>query len=178
MYMFLFCCFHSFSEPALSTANETLRLEGPSVAQRRPLKPPSLPCHTGQPGHWLRTCSRPAYIHFSQAMRPICRPKAARRHSHSPALSSEMLPGDARPAAPQQQDEPLAVVGRPCPPGCSQRPAAAPARPQIHVFLPSEAEAEEADSESVDEGFMDELDSKITSLKLQPGAPKTAAPHS
>lgn len=35
--------------------------------------------------------------------------------------------------------------------------ATVPARPQLHIFLPTEAE-EEADSESVDEGFMDELD--------------------
>ena len=72
----------------------------------------------------------------------------------------------------------MSVVGKPCLPSCGQRPAVAaattgPARTQLHVFLPSEAEGEEVDSESVDEGFMDELDSKITSLKLQQAAPKT-----
>lgn len=75
--------------------------------------------------------------------------------------------------------EPLFVVGKPCPLSCSERPTqrsvSGPARTQLHVFLPSEAEGEEVDSESVDEGFMDELDSKITSLKLQQGAPKTVS---
>lgn len=74
------------------------------------------------------------------------------------------------------QGELLSVVGKPC----LQRPAlpaAGPGRTQLHVFLPTEAEGEEVDSESVDEGFMDELDSKITSLKLQQGAPKTATYH-
>lgn len=76
----------------------------------------------------------------------------------------------------------MSVVGKPCLPSCSERPtlaaaAAGPARTQLHVFLPTEAEGEEVDSESVDEGFMDELDSKIISLKLQQGAPKTLTYH-
>lgn len=78
------------------------------------------------------------------------------------------------------EGEPLSVTGKPCLPSCSERPAVAtavsPARPQLHVFLPTEAETE-VDSESVDEGFMDELDSKITSLLLQQGAPKTVSHH-
>lgn len=86
--------------------------------------------------------------------------------------------------------EPLSVIGKTCLPGSSQRvvaaananatanaaataAAAGPGRTQLHVFLPTEAEGEEVDSESVDEGFMDELDSKITSLKLQQRASKT-----
>lgn len=88
-----------------------------------------------------------------------------------------MLHGDFRPSASRYKEEPLSVVGKPCLLTCSQRPPAGPARTQIHVFLPSEAEGEEADRESVDEGFMDELDSKITSLKLQQEAPKTNTPH-
>lgn len=79
------------------------------------------------------------------------------------------------------QGEPLSVTGKPCLPSCSERPAVAaavsPARPQLHVFLPTEAEREDVDSESVDEGFMDELDSKITSVLLQQGAPKTVSYH-
>lgn len=89
-----------------------------------------------------------------------------------------MVQGDLRPLAMQSQAELLSVVGKPCLLGCSQRSAMAaasgPGRTQLHVFLPTEAEGEEVDSESVDEGFMDELDSKITSLKLQQGAPKMA----
>lgn len=99
-----------------------------------------------------------------------------------------MVQGDLRPLVMQyrnssSQGEPLSVIGKPCLPSCSERPAlaaaaaAGPARTQIHVFLPTEAEGEEVDSESVDEGFMDELDSKITSLKLQQGAVKTLTYH-
>jgi len=55
--------------------------------------------------------------------------------------------------------------------------AAGPARTQLHVFLPTEAEGVELDSGSVDEGFMDELDSRVTSLKLLQGAPKTLSYH-
>lgn len=59
-----------------------------------------------------------------------------------------------------------------------------PKRTQLHVFLPTgdgaregDGERVEADSESVDEGFMDELDSKITALRLQRGGPKTVPYH-
>ena len=84
-----------------------------------------------------------------------------------------MAQGDFRPLA-MSEAEPLSVVGKPCLLNCSQRPtlAAGPGRTQLHVFLPTEAEGEEVDSESVDEGFMDELDNKITSLKIQHGARK------
>ncbi len=95
-----------------------------------------------------------------------------------------MVQGDLRPSVMQyrnssSQGEPLSVIGKPCLPSCSQRPplAAGPARTQLHVFLPTEAEGEEVDSESVDEGFMDELDSKIISLKLQQGTSKTFTLH-
>lgn len=75
----------------------------------------------------------------------------------------------------------MLVVGKPCLLSCSQRPAVAasagPTRTQLHVFLPTEAEGEEVDSESVDEGFMDESDSKMTSLQLRQGAPKTVTYH-
>lgn len=91
-----------------------------------------------------------------------------------------MVQGDHRPSVIHHRNsllngEPLFVVGKPCLPSCSPRPAvsvtAGPARTQLHVFLPTEAEGEEVDSESVDEGFMDELDSKMTSLKLKQGGP-------
>ncbi|XP_029299337.1 uncharacterized protein LOC115015869 [Cottoperca gobio] len=194
----------SFSEPSLLTPNENILFEGlssnrhPSVVQKRPPPPPPfskssvmLPCNTCHPSgtsqqqihQQVQSCSRPAYIHFSQAIQPGSKPRPVRRHSHNPALSSEMVQqGDLRPLVMQyrnssSQGEPLCVVGKPCLPSCRERPAlaaaASPARTQLHVFLPTEAEGEEVDSESVDEGFMDELDNKITSLKLQQGALKT-----
>ncbi|XP_051811584.1 uncharacterized protein LOC110963609 [Acanthochromis polyacanthus] len=193
----------SFSEPSLLTPNENVQFEGfsnnrrSSVLQKRPPPPPPfmkssglLTCRTchpsgpNQPGQQqVQSCSRPTYIHFSQAIQPSSKPRPARRHSHNPALSSEAAQGDLRPSAAQyrtspSQEEPLSVVGKPCLLSCSQRSAAVgPSRAQLHVFLPSEAEGEEADRESVDEGFMDDLDNKITSLKLQQGARKAVTHH-
>ncbi|KAK9526479.1 hypothetical protein VZT92_015176 [Zoarces viviparus] len=194
----------SLSEPSLLTPDENVLFEGfsgdrrPSVVQKRPPPPPPfykssvpLPCKTYRPPvtsqprqrqnhQQVQSCSRPAYIHFSQAIQPGSKPRV-RRHSHNPSLSSEMVQGDLRPLVTQyrnssSQGEPLSVVGRPCLPGCSERPgalaaaasAAGPARTQFHVFLPTEAEGEE-----VDEGFMDELDCRLTSLKLQQRMPMT-----
>ncbi|XP_044027846.1 uncharacterized protein LOC122864457 isoform X2 [Siniperca chuatsi] len=200
----------SLSEPSLLTPNENVFLfEGfssnrrTSVLQKRPPPPPFSkssvlhPCrtchqsgtsqlHQQQNHQQVQSCSRPAFIHFSQAIQPSSKPRRVRRHSHNPVLSAETVQGDLRPLVMQyrnssSQGEPLSLVGKPCLPSCSKRPAVAaaagPARTQLHVFLPTEAEGEEVDSESVDEGFMDELDSKITSLKLQHGAPKTVTYH-
>ena len=38
---------------------------------------------------------------------------------------------------------------------------------RVELWFETWSSPEEVDSESVDEGFMDELDSKITSLKIQ-----------
>ncbi|XP_047460285.1 uncharacterized protein LOC125019512 [Mugil cephalus] len=187
----------SLSEPSLLTPNENLPSEGFSTSRRSSLfqkrPPPPAPlslfkaCHppgTG-PSHQqpVQSFNKPTYIHFSQAIQPISKPRPVRRHSHNPSLSSEMVSGDLRPSAAHRnslsQVEPLSVVGKTCLLSCSQRPAAAgPARTHLHVFLPSEAEGEEADSESVDEGFMDELDSKMTSLRVQQRATNTHKYHS
>ncbi|KAK5883246.1 hypothetical protein CesoFtcFv8_019598 [Champsocephalus esox] len=194
----------SLSEPSLLTPHENALLEGfsnnrrPSVLKKGSAPPTPfskssvlLPCKTcltsgtskQQNYRQVQNCSRPAYFHFSQAIQPGSKPRPVRRHSHNPTLRAEMeQQGDLRPLVMQYrnsspQGEPLYVVGKPCLPSSSERPApsaaAGPARTQLHVFLPTEAEGEEVDSESVDEGFMDELDSKITSLKLQQGAAKT-----
>ncbi|XP_058475919.1 uncharacterized protein LOC131447853 [Solea solea] len=185
----------SLSEPSLLTLNENIPFDGfsniqwPGVLQKR--HPPPPPTFSKSPAllsskTWhpplssSHNCSsRPTstYIHFSQAIQPSTR---SRRHSHNRTLSVD--------TATQLRDfssqrELLSVIGKPCLPSCSQRsapgpapgpasgpapgPAAGPGRTQLHVFLPTEVEGEEVDSESVDEGFMDELDSKITSLKLQ-----------
>lgn len=151
-----------------------------SCLQMRPPPPPSfskpptlLPCRNCDQQHnqQLQSCGRPAYIHFSRAIRPAARPAPVRRHSHNPDVSAEVLQGNFRRRNSSScQGETLFVVGKPCFLGCGPRPpaAAGPAgRAQLHVFLPSEAKPEEADRESVDEGFMDELDCRITALKLQ-----------
>ncbi|XP_016530783.1 uncharacterized protein LOC103143451 [Poecilia formosa] len=180
----------SLSEPSLLSPGQDLQLDGcsgsrlSSCLQMRPPPPPPfskpptlLPCRNcnQQQNQQLQRCSRPAYIHFSRAIRPAARPAAqpapVRRHSHNPDVSGEMLQGDFRRRNSSScQGETLFVVGKPCFLGCGPRPTAAagPAgRAQLHVFLPSEAKPEEADRESVDEGFMDELDCRITALKLQ-----------
>lgn len=183
---------HSLSEPSLLSPHENVLYDGfsrnrlLSVSQKRTPPPPlsSNTCHQSGTSHHVQHCSRPAYIHFSQAIQLSSKPRPVRRHSHTSALSAET--GDLRPLVMQDnnstsQGEPLSVIGKPCLPSCSERPVVAvaaavrPARPQLHVFLPTEAEGEEVDSQSVDEGFMDELDSKITSLSLQQGAPKTVS---
>lgn len=183
-------CLHSLSEPSLITPKENTIFEGfpsnrhASVLQKRPPPPPfwksSQPHQQQNNQQQVQSCSRSAYIHFSQAIQPSSKPRPMRRHSHNSALSPEMVQGDLQPLAMQcrnssSQIESLSVIGKPCFLNCGQRPAMAtsPGRTQLHVFLPTEAEGEEVDSESVDEGFMDELDNKITSLKLQERALKT-----
>ncbi|KAM7373554.1 hypothetical protein PAMP_008396 [Pampus punctatissimus] len=179
----------SLSEPSLVSPKENNIFEGfpsnrrLSVLQKRPPPPPPPPFFkTNQPhqqqkhNHQIQSCSRSTYIHFSQAIQPRSKPRPARRHSHNPSLSSEMVQGDLRPLAMRcrsssSQAEPLSVVGKPCLLNSTLASAAGPGRTQLHVFLPT-GEGEVVDSESVDEGFMDELDNKITSLKLQQG--KTA----
>lgn len=132
----------------------------------------------------VQSCSRPVYSHFSQPIHPSPKPAPVNPYSQNLTLTTKGLQGDPRPLVMQHrhslsQGEGLSVVGKPCLPNCSkpspQVPASVPARTQLHVFLPTEGagEGEEADSESVDEGFMDELDNMIISLKLQQGAPKT-----
>ncbi|XP_074543548.1 uncharacterized protein LOC141803434 [Halichoeres trimaculatus] len=189
----------STSEPSLLTGNENILFEGfssnrhPTVLQKRPpfLAPFSkssalLPCKSCVPlrtPHPHQLQNQPTYLHFSKAIQPSSKPRPARRQSHKPAPSTETAQAELKPSvlphSSLSKREPLFVVGKPCPLGFSerstQRTATGPARTQLHVFLPSEAEGEEVDSESVDEGFMDELDSKITSLKLQQGAPKTVS---
>ncbi|KAJ8384953.1 hypothetical protein AAFF_G00196190 [Aldrovandia affinis] len=101
-------------------------------------------------------------------------------HRQSQFRSTEQR--ELRPSVMQYRRAPhegtLAVRGKHClpsPPAPSVAQLPTPARTQLHVFLPTEGagEGEEGDNESVDEGFMDELD-KVTSLKLHQGEPKNS----
>lgn len=175
----------SLSEPSLFPHKDSV-LFGARSAVRRPTllhkraavssftstltpNPPPAPMDPLRPSG----SSRPLYLHFSQSIQPGLKPRVTRRHSHNP--TSE------RRTQVSPLGEPLSVVGKTCLPLCSPRrpspttAAPGPPRPHIHVFLPSEAEGE--DSESADEGFMDELDIRMSSLKLQQGAPQTLAVH-
>ncbi|XP_055013437.1 uncharacterized protein LOC129410103 [Boleophthalmus pectinirostris] len=180
----------SLSEPSLFPHNDSVLFGGlscacgPNLLHKRapvsssfikpstlsPNPPPPLPQDHSHP----QGTSRPLYLHFSRSIQPSLKTKAKRRHSHT--VSSEF-----RTAASQVSplSESLSVVGKTCLPVCTPRPTPAavsgPSRPHLHVFLPSEAEGE--DSESVDEGFMDELDHKMSSLKLQQAGPQTVALH-
>ena len=144
---------------------------------------PPLPCQN-------QNYRRRIYTHFSQPIRPS--PKAPPSSSlsdsmtrTSPETRSELRPSVMPYGRSSSDGEALSVVGRPYLPGCCQTLASVaaslpPKRTQLHVFLPTgdragEEDGEEADSESVDEGFMDELDSKITALRLQ--RPKAAPDH-
>ncbi|KAM8840071.1 uncharacterized protein AB9W97_001047 [Spinachia spinachia] len=197
----------SHSEPSLLIPDENALLERlsshrrPSVAPKRtpPPTPPfskssvRLSCETGRPPttslprqpqnrQQVQSCSRPAYIHFSQAIPLGPKPRPVRSGFHPPSLSPELVHSDLTVRQCHSslfQGEPLSVVGRPCLlsyteclPLAAAATADSPARTQLHVFLPTEDEGEEG-SASVDEGFMDEVESKITSLKLQHGAPMT-----
>ncbi|CAN9504246.1 unnamed protein product [Ophioblennius macclurei] len=194
----------SLSEPSLFTPQEGDPFEGVACSLRRskpqaPLVSFSRSCAlpsktfprplTAHP-HQNRGSVRPTFVHFSHGVQPGVRPRAARRHSHNATPSSERAPhGDLRPLALRYRNcpseaESLSVVGKPCLLSSGQRGGAAAAaagpstglaRTQLHVFLPSETDGEEADSESVDEGFMDELDSKISTLKLHQAAVKAAS---
>ena len=179
---------HSMSEPSLFTPGERAVFEGFSRNCRPPLRrrPSPLPlCRSCDPvgqsqsqihnkaPNPTQSC-RPVYTHFSQPIRP--NPKlVVKPGSQSLTLTSEQ--SELRPLILQyrqsSQGQALSVRGKPCLPSSQQPPpsriAPAPVRTQLHIFLPIEGagEEEEVDSESVDEGFMDELDSKITSLKIQ-----------
>ncbi|KAM3596008.1 uncharacterized protein V6R79_006787 [Siganus canaliculatus] len=193
----------SLSEPSLLTPHDTVHYDGSSIrlsTVKKKQSPPPPPFSKSsalfkprtsqhhlqqQNQNQLQSCCRPNFIHFSHAIQPSSKPRPARRHSHNPVLTAEMVPSNQSPHRYSSSlAEPLSVIGKPCLPSSGQRPAVAaataiagPARPQLHVFLPTEAEAEEVDQESVDEGFMDELDCKISCLKLQPGTPKTLTYH-
>ncbi|KAM9419866.1 uncharacterized protein ACWYII_022742 [Salvelinus alpinus] len=170
----------SISEPSLFTLGERAVSVGFSPNRRPPLRKRHLPlcksCDTIV-GKNLNQSNRPVYSHFSYPIRP--NPELGKPRSQSLTLAKEQ--GELRPPVMQHCQsshwEGLTVRGKPCLslPSQSSPPAASmPARTQLHIFLPTEriGGREEGDSESVDEGFMDELDSKITSLKLQQGEAK------
>lgn len=174
------CSPHTISKPSLFTPGERALFEGFSRNRRHPLRKRPLPlcmsCDTVV-GNNLSQSSRPVSTHFSYPISP--NPKLVKPRSQSLTLATEQ--GELRPLVIQyrqsSQGEGLTVRGKPCLslPNQPLPPAAPmPARTQLHIFLPTEGfgKGDEGDSESVDEGFMDELDSKITSLKLQEGEAK------
>ncbi|XP_056154002.1 uncharacterized protein LOC130128413 [Lampris incognitus] len=192
----------SFSEPPFFTLGERAMFKGfsrnrrPSSLRRRLPSMSPLTCDLSEKSyahislqqhhHQAQSCMRPVYAHFSQPIQfsnkssPV-KPAAA---SHSLTWSPKGAHEDLQPLVMQyrycpSQGETLSVIGRPCLPSSAQPSAPPPPRTQLHVFLPTEGlrGGGEADSESVDEGFMDEPDCKVTSLKIQQGTPKTPMYH-
>lgn len=200
--LFFPSCLCSVSEPSLIGPNEIVLFCGnhchrQGVFEKHPSAPPisrlSLPlsCELCPPprvsqlrqqqSHWeVRHCNRPGFINFCQAIRPSSQSRPASRHLHNSSLTTDTRkPKSALIWYPNSPflGEPLSITGKPCLLSCSQRSVVStvpvPARPQLHIFLPTGDKGVEMDSESVDEGFLDELDDKITSLKLQQGSAQT-----
>lgn len=127
----------------------------------------------------------PIYTHFSQPIRLSAKVPPSRRFSDtvartSPEIRSELRPFIVHYGLGSPEGEALSVVGRPCQTLAPVVASLPPKRTHLHVFLPTgdqAREGEEADSESVDEGFMDELDSKITALRLQHGGSNAVPYH-
>lgn len=118
------------------------------------------------------------YMHFSQPLRPTSKvaKKTVTRCGQKPTTERRNLQPLARHSSEPPKHETLSVRGKTCLPSQPLSTASAASRKELHIFLPAEgAEEEETrDSESVDEGFMDELDNKISTLELQhdPKIPK------
>lgn len=188
-------CLCSVSDPFLLGQKDTDLFYGnhchrQGVFQKQASVPPtsrfSLPCEFFPSSRMsqlrkqhqeVQSSNNPSFIHFCQAIRPSSKPRPTSRQLHNSSPTAETRKCNSAviwyPNSPCQ-GEPLSVVGKPCLLSCSQRSAAStlpmPARPQLHIFLPTDDKGTEMDSESVDEGFLDELDYKITTLKLQQGS--------
>lgn len=178
-------CLCSVSEPSLLDQKDTVLFYGNHCHrhggfQKHASVPPisrlstPLSCEFFPSSRTRQSGNKPGFINFCQAIKPSSkeRPTSRQLHTFSVAAETRKLKSAViwYPAAPSQ-GEPLSIVGKPCLLSCTQRSVVSThttsARPQLHIFLPTDDKGVEVDSESVDEGFLDELDYKITSLKLQ-----------
>ncbi|XP_056336348.1 uncharacterized protein LOC130247167 [Danio aesculapii] len=152
----------SISEPSLFTPGQRTdfqsKTRGPFLRNRAP----SLPSSKSPEDY------NQVYMRFSQPLRPI--PKSAQTLTRAQRRTTETRAPQplVRPFSKPLNPETLSIRGKTC--VLSQHSnMSSSSRTQLHVFLPVEGAAleDDRDSESVDEGFMDELDNKITSLRLQ-----------
>jgi len=103
-------------------------------------------------------------MHFSQPLRPVLKPgQTLPRSQRRPTERKERQPVNL---------ETLSVRGKTFLPTRHYPDGASSSRShthQLHVFLPAEGAGpgEDRDSESIDEGFMDELDSKVNTLRAR-----------
>ncbi|GAA6099822.1 uncharacterized protein LOC125145209, partial [Tachysurus ichikawai] len=160
----------SITEPTLSIPGqrplyETLSYKFFPTSKKHTLSLPRE--HTDRP---LLAC-RPVYTHFSLPLRPL--PRINRVTSSARSLNISQC--GLGPLVKQQhslgcQVENLSIKGIPC----FSRALPTKGPKQLHVFLPTEGavHVDDKDSESIDEGFMDEVDHK-SALKQQEGERKT-----
>ncbi|XP_059412435.1 uncharacterized protein LOC132145422 [Carassius carassius] len=161
----------NISEPCLITPGQRPAFEG-FTKKRHPLlhkRGPSSPsCKTLENTKTPQQSYHQVYMHFSQPLKPV--PKVRQAFTHSQLQSTESRGLQALVRQPINL-ETLSVRGKTCFPTqhLATSSSSAP-RTQLHVFLPAEGsrQEEDRDSESVDEGFMDELDNKVNTLRLQP----------
>ncbi|KAJ8000004.1 hypothetical protein DPEC_G00200310 [Dallia pectoralis] len=163
----------SITEPSLFALGQPVVCKGFSHIRQPPVQKRPLPHYKSRDTSAGRnqSNSRPGYFHFSYPIGP--NPRIVKPPSKSLALTTDQ--SELRPLVMQYRRAPqgdaLTVRGRPCLSLPSKPPtpvAPMPARTQLHIFLPTEGvgEEEEVDNESVDEGFLEELDNKFTSLKI------------
>lgn len=169
----------SLSEPSLFAPVQPVKFQGlPRNSHPPPRKssPFLSPCKSFEKTNGPQQNFQPAYTHFSQPIRPIS------KLDQSVTRARRLGAGQCglRPLVKQYTQAPLSetlsIRGTPClPRRPSPTTAANTTRTQLHIFLPAEGagEEEDKDSESIDEGFMDELDNKVSTLRHQPGKPKT-----
>lgn len=164
------------SEPCLFTPGQRAVFEGFSK-KRCPLlnkRGPSSPsCETLENTKTPQQSYHQVYMHFSQPLKPV--PKVGQAFTYSQRRATESRGMQALVRQPKNV-ETLSVRGKTCFP-TQHLPTSSSSAPrtQLHVFLPAEStrQEEDRDSESVDEGFMDELE-KVNTLRLQqdPKIPK------
>ncbi|KAL7829405.1 hypothetical protein AOLI_G00302900 [Acnodon oligacanthus] len=168
----------SISEPSLFVPVQRVAFEGfPRNCRPSPRKhTPSLSlCKSCDKTSGPPQSCQPAYTHFSHPIRPISK-------LDQPVTRARRLTAGQcglRPLVKQYRQTPhnetLSIRGTPCLPSRPAPTTATTSRTQLHIFLPVEGagEEEDKDSESVDEGFMDEVENKVSILKHQRGDAKT-----
>lgn len=163
--------FHSISEPSLFRPRHWAFL-GDVSSKCPPLhsRAPSLPsCKSAENSKMPQQSHHQVYMHFSQPLRPV--PKVGKRSvargGQKQATDRRSLQHLVRQNRQPLNHETLSVRGKTCLP-FQPLPTAA-SRKELHIFLPAQGagEDETRDSESVDEGFMDELENKISTLADQ-----------
>ncbi|XP_016097727.1 uncharacterized protein [Sinocyclocheilus grahami] len=169
----------SVSEPCLFTPGQRAVFEGFSKIHHPLLHTPgpSPSCKTLEKPKMPQQSYHQVYMHFSQPLKPVPKVGQAFTHSQQQATENRGLQPLVRQRRQPANLETLSVRGKTCLPTQHLPTSSSSAsRTQLHVFLPAEGagQEEDRDSESVDEGFMDELDNKVTNLRLlqDPKTPK------